>query len=112
MTTDKREVVYLGRDNTVDLQILADGIPVDLSSITKYELKDTQCSWLVSSLTSPTAFDDSLGDGKLTISLGEEVIPVGDQSAWLILYDANHQDGIIWCKVLLTVINICVTPNG
>jgi hypothetical protein len=106
----KREVVYLGRDNTVDLQLLANDVPIDLDAVTKYELRDCLCNWTIDSTVSPTAFDASNGNGELNLNLGDEEIPAGDQSAWLILYDPAHADGIVWGKVFFSVINICASP--
>ena len=111
MDTGQREVVYLGRDNTVDLQLLALGAPIDLSAVTKFELKDTLCNWTINSTDSASAFDISKGDGILELNLGDEDIPQGEQSAWLILYDALHDDGVVWGKVLFSVINICAVSN-
>ena len=110
MDSAQREVVYLGRDNSVDLQLLATGTPVDLSAVTKFELRDTLCGWTVSSDTSPGVFDISKGNGVLVLNLGDEEIPPGDQSAWLILYDGAHDDGVVWGKVYFSVINICASP--
>lgn len=107
----EREVVYLGRDNTVDLQLLAQRVPIDLSAVTRFELRDSLCNWNIDSVTSPAVFDVSRGDGILVLNLGSELIPAGDQSAWLILYDALHTDGTVWGKVYFSVINICVVPS-
>ena len=111
MDNTQREVVYLGRDNSVDLQLLASGTPIDLSAVTKFELKDTLCGWdTIDSSTSPGAFDITKGNGILVLNLGDEGISPGDQSAWLILYDGAHDDGIVWGKVFFSVINICASP--
>lgn len=111
MDTPLREVVYLGRDNTVDLQLLAQGVPIDLDAVTKFELKDIQCNWSIDSTTSASAFDKTEGNGVLKLNLGEEEIPQGDQTAWLILYDALHDNGVVWGKVLFSIINICAVQT-
>ena len=111
MYNAQREVVYLGRDNTVDLQLLANGVPIDLDAVTKFELKDVLCGWdTIDSTTSPTAFDKTKGNGTLVLNLGDEGISPGDQSAWLILYDVLHDDGVVWGKIFFSVINICASP--
>jgi len=100
-----REIVYLNRDNTIDMILKADGSAVDLSSVTKMELIIDETT--ISSLTSPDAFDWSEGSGKLILALGDEDIDAGSYDAQLIVYDVDNPDGIMW-----SYINIVVRESG
>ena len=107
-----RETVYLGHDNAIDLKLKADGVAVDLSSVTRMILRDVGCLWEVDSATSAGAFDWSAGGGALSPRLGDETIPPGTYNCWLIVFDPTNTDGIVWEEQLrLTVIAVCtVTP--
>lgn len=107
-----REIVYLNRDNTIDIILKADGTAADLSSVTKMELilDDTT----ISSVSSSDAFDWSQhgadteeADRKLILALGDEDIDVGSYDAQLIVYDVDNPDGIMW-----SYINIVVRESG
>ena len=112
MATSTRETVYLGRDNAIDIDLLADGAPVDLSSVTRMILRDSGCVWEVDSITSPTAFDWSAGDGRISMALGDEPIPAGAYSCRLIVYDPTNTDGVVWDDLLrLTVVSLCTVPT-
>ena len=102
------EVVHLDRDNTIDLQLKADGVVVDLSGTTKMEL--AVGSTTISSTTSPSAFDWSnhgsgtpAADRKLILSLGDESLTVGKYWATLFVYDLLNTDGIAWDTFRLQV---------
>lgn len=107
-----RETIYLDKNNAIDLILLADGVAVDLSSVTRMILRDVGCEWEVDSATSAVAFDWSAGGGVLSLRLGDETIPPGAYNCWLIVIDPTNTDGIVWEEQLrLTVIAVCtVTP--
>ena len=97
-----REIVYLNRDNTIDVILKADGSAVDLSSVTKMEIivDDTTT---ISSVSSPDAFDWSdhgadtdEDDRQLVLALGNESIEAGSYDAVLIVYDVDNPNGIPW----------------
>ena len=103
-----RETAYIGKDNGIDLQLLADGAPLDLSSVTRMILRDAGCVWEVDSTTSPGAFDWSAGNGVISLTLGDEPIAAGAYSCWLIVYDPTNTYGIVWEEQLrLTVVDVC-----
>lgn len=105
-----RETSYIGRDNAIDLQLLADGAAVDLSSVTRMILRDVACTWEVDSITSPGAFDWSAGDGIISLILGDEAIASGAYSCWLIVYDPTNTDGVVWEEQMrLTVVDVCTS---
>jgi hypothetical protein len=88
------EIVYLGRDNTIDLQLLVDGQPADLLNTTRMtlEIGDT----LVDSDLSPSAFDWQQGNGKLVLKLGGENLTPGTYMATLTVYNETAPNGIVW----------------
>lgn len=96
-----REVVYLGRDNTVDLLLKADGVAQDLSSVTRMVLKDVAGEWEIDYNDYNDAFNWNTGvTGKVVLSLGDalnaESVAEGVYEVKLVLYDAVNTDGIIW----------------
>lgn len=102
-----REYVYLGRDNTIELQLLADKTPLtalQMQAITKIEL--IYNGQTISSQTNPDAFDWSTreAEGVVIIALGDISISAGtDLAADLIIYDAENTNGIVWSSFTLKV---------
>lgn len=89
------EKVYLGRDNTVDLLLMADGAAVDLSSVTRMTLDIG--GTVVDSETSPAAFDWDTGTtGKVILALGDVELSEGGYKTILTVYDPSNPDGIVW----------------
>lgn len=100
------EIIWKGRDNSIDLLIKADGeIVTGLDvTVTKIELKYKDIYY--SSTDSPTSFDwASRGaDGVIILKLGLLSLPAGkDKKAELIIYDAVNTNGIVWGQFVLTV---------
>ena len=110
MATTSSEIVYLGRDNAIDLQLLSDGRAADLSSVTRMILRDSACTWEVDSSTSPTSIDWAGGDGALTLQLGQEPIPPGVYLCHLFVYDPTNPNGLFWQKVKVSFVNLCAMP--
>ena len=97
------EVVYLGRDNSIDLLFMVDGNVADISGAERVTIEFGDVT--VDSDTSPDAFDWSDGeDGILYLTLGEESIPVGSYNALIVIYDTIFTDGVVWddfrCRVV------------
>jgi hypothetical protein len=101
-----REVIYKGRDNTIDLQLSSDEGVADLSGVTKVELVDTFGSLgTISSDDFPSAFDWSSGDGVLVLSIADaETITDGVSNMVVnsthrfnvIVYDSENTNGVDW----------------
>lgn len=85
-----------GRDNTIELRLLADGVVIDGSSITKVELAAQGQSF--NSDDDPTLFDLSQkADGIVILKLGGAGLDAGEnQQAELYVYDAVNVNGIHW----------------
>jgi len=98
-----REIVYLGRDNTIDWQLQADSVAVDLASVTRMVLQIGDVT-----IDSDT---DGMGEGNpfywtggvptegvanLFLTLGGAELASGIQDAKLIVYDPDHAAGLVW----------------
>ena len=108
-----KETVYLAYDNAIDLQLRVDGAAVDLAPVTRMVLADVGCVWEVDSAASPGVFNWGAGGGVLTMKLGEEPVPPGAYSCWLIIHDPTNPDGIVWGeKLKVSFVSVCRPPAG
>lgn len=94
------ETIYSGRNNTFSLQLLRDGLAINLLSITGYELH----------LSSGRVFDDPLNfvekdDGIVEISIGNLLLAadVGTYIAYLVTFDPINVQGVRWPNFKLKV---------
>ena len=94
-------VIYLGRDNAIEWELLVDGKTVTLSSVTRVVV------WLPPSASedgTPVVFDtNSDSDITLTASStrvriegGERLLNTGSYPSYLTVYDAANPDGLAW----------------
>lgn len=102
------EIVYLNRDNTVDLLLKADGVAEDLTAVTRMIVKQEDGDWSVDSDTYPSAFDWAPGTtGKvildLAAALAAEDVSAGKYISRLVVYDPSNTNGIVWGTFLLIV---------
>lgn len=88
-----RENVYNGRDNTVELALMVDRIPIDHTTITRAVL--TAGATVVDSASSPALFDFTHPD-RLVMKLGSAGLAAGKHSFRLVVYDAQHPNGWAW----------------
>lgn len=95
------EIVYLARDNTIDLQLLSDGRVVSLASVTRIDVVDKKGTWSVTSVEAPHAFDWSAGNGMVILSFGLQNIPPGNYICLMVVYDQGNPHGIVWDEVTL-----------
>lgn len=106
-----REIIYLGRDNTIDWQLQADGVAVDLSSVTRMTLQ-------IGAVTLDSA-DDGNGLGNpfywtsgvpasgvanLFLTLGGAELTAGFANARLTIYDPDHPNGLVWTQEPVNII--------
>ena len=99
------EIVYLGRDNTIDLILSADGVVQSLTSVSRIDLIDVGCSFEITSEDYPGAFDWSTNPaaGVLILHLSDIDIPVGYYTCKLVVYDPTNTQGIVWGCINLLV---------
>lgn len=93
------EVVYLGRDNSIDLLLKTDGEVQSLSSITSMKLIFVNGS----TITSTNLDDDPIRwgksgyiEGEVRLFLGEEDLAAGKYNTELVLYDPSNLNGVSW----------------
>ena len=102
-----REIIYLGRSNTIDWQLQADGAAVDLSSVTRMTLEIG--GEVLDSATQGngqgntfywTSGIPATGVPNLYLALGPAAenagIAAGNYNACLVTYDPDNLDGIVW----------------
>ncbi len=112
----RREYVYLTRDNAIDLVLMADGTVPSLASVNRMQLLVGAVT--IDSQTAPGVFDWSrtltadeaarvpgaqAGDSKLVLALGGQALAAGDHTARLAVYDDEHTAGIVWGDIPIRV---------
>ena len=101
------EYVYLGRDNTIDLLLKADGTATDLASVTKITASFNNV--LISSTDNEAGLItwdvDGYDTGEIRIAVGGETIPGGKYNKVpIIVYDATNTTGVHWGYIPVEVI--------
>ena len=94
-----KEVIYKGRDNSIDLQLSSDSGVADFSGVTKIELVTPLGDLAtISSIDHPEYFDSTSGDGILKLSLGlvDGLVVRKSHQFDIILYDADNVHGVNW----------------
>lgn len=108
------EVVYLGHNNTIDLQLKASSTAVNLASVSKITLTfgDTLVENSSASSGAITWAGASYSTGEVRIKVGSlmssssastYLLSPGHYDATLVVYDASHSSGLIWAKVPIHV---------
>jgi len=106
MATD-REIIWLGRDNTIDLVFYAEQSSgttiVDLSTVTQIDVTFGSGT-TVSSSTSPTLFSGVTSPiGEVTFKFGSVDLTSGKYRSEIIVYDPDNSNGIVWDKIPIIV---------
>lgn len=94
-----RETVYNGYDNSIDLILKEDGAAyTGLSAVTRMKCVDKDGDWTIDSAVDATAFDWATEEetGKVLLKFGLQSIAAGSYIGKLIVYDADHTNGIFW----------------
>lgn len=97
-----REIIYKGRNNTIDVILTSNGVAQSLSSVTHMELVVAGVTY--SSSSTPAYFDWSgPTTGYVSISLGQSGVTPQSAMGKLIIYDTSHTNGILWGKIPLRI---------
>ena len=96
------ETIWLGHDNTIDLQLKKDGVALtndEMDAITM--ITASFGSILISSENEagdPIRWRQSGYDtGEIRIDVGGESIPPRTYNhVWLVVYDASNTEGVVW----------------
>lgn len=93
------QVVWLGHDNAIDLQLLESAVAVDLSNVTRMMLHVGDMA--IDSAVEAGMFDWTIGDGICRFTLGGSSIPPGSYTGCRIeVWDPAHANGIVWSEDL------------
>jgi hypothetical protein len=111
MTSSEMEVLALDCDNTIDLLLKADGVAVDLSSVTRIDAVFSSTVTVSSTNGNtgpikwlPAAYDT--GEIRIDLSDSDEAsLTVGIYNVKIIVYDATWTDGVYWGNVITEVID-------
>jgi len=109
------EYLYLGRENTIDLILKADGVAVDLSAVTQIK---AVFNTVVISSTNPAAglikwAQGGYDTGEIRLDCaGDTNLETQGAGIWdvpIITYDPSNTDGIQWGFVRIEVVTDPVT---
>jgi len=99
------EIVWLGHDNTIDLQLTASSSAQSLNAVTK--ITATFGSTLVSGSSRSTGAitwqNSGWSTGEIRMDLGSQSISAGEYNVPIIVYTASYANGIVWGKVPVVV---------
>lgn len=92
------EIVYLGRDNTIELELHENGVNIaDYSAITRVKIT-TLSGDIIDSDVSPALID--WAGSKIIIDAGQSNLTVGRHTAKLETWDPDNANGIVWTERL------------
>jgi hypothetical protein len=99
------EVVYLGHNNKIDLQLKASSVAQALSSVTAISLTFGNTKIENSSAASGAIIwsSASFSTGQVRLNLGDQTIAAGKYHAPLIVYDASNASGVVWGYVPIII---------
>lgn len=102
MTT---EIIYLGHDNTIDLQLKTDGVAQDLIAVTKITATfDTVTISSVDKAAGAITWDQAGYDiGEIRMALGGETISAGGYDVPIVVYDPSNTAGVVWGSINVLV---------
>ena len=104
--TSVLEPIYLGHDNTINLQLTADSVAVDTSGFTKVTatleseagVKLTVTTLAAAKATGSIKWDQSGYDtGEIRIKFGDQSLTGGQRHTLkVVAYDSTNTDGVVW----------------
>jgi hypothetical protein len=94
------ELVYLSRDNIIELSLTVDGTPIDHTIINRVKIKVG--STVLDSNTAPLLFDMT-NTNRLILKLATAGITAGRYNSELVIYDATHSNGLFWSELVVIV---------
>jgi hypothetical protein len=90
--------IFKGSDNTNEFILKKDGIPKDLSSVTRISMLFSDGTDVTNSTGDawPIKWIDQDQTGLVVCQLGEIDLTVGELTAKLLTYDPVNSDGVVW----------------
>jgi len=111
MTYIQQEIVYLGHDNTIDLQLKASSAAYSCTSVTK--ITATFGSTLIENSSAASGAITWQGSGystgEIRLKVGDQSISAGTYNVPIIVYTAASSTGIVWDYV---PIKVKASPEG
>lgn len=98
------EKVYLSKNNLFSIILSADDVDQPLDSITKIQVMEKKGAFVVDSdvdagaITWPTSTT-----GEVLFDFGNLDLPAGDKECFLIVFDAQNPEGIVWLDLILEI---------
>lgn len=104
------ELAYIGRDNSIDLELREDGAAVDLSMVSRVRLElfdvndESPTPVVIDSAITAGAFDfeTDAGAGVIHIMLGAILAAEGEYRVRLVTFDPDNTAGLVWVHELGT----------
>lgn len=100
MTLTDKEIIHIGRDNSIDFILYADSTAQDLSAVTEMRLR---VGAVIVASTNSTAGDirwsgAGYATGETRIFAGGTALGLstGSFTAALVVYDATNPSGVVW----------------
>lgn len=92
------DLIFRGSDNTNEILLKKDGVPQDLSSVTRMAFHFSDGTDVTNSTGAafPIKWIGTGQTGLVVCQFGEESLAVGDLTAKLLTYDPTNSDGIVW----------------
>ena len=94
------ESVFLGKDNTVNVVLSNNGVPIDHTTITRATISLDSTGTVIDSSITPGVFIFTDAT-KLIMKLGLAALPAGRYWATLTVWLPGNTDGLVWAPTLL-----------
>ena len=97
------EEVYIGRANSIDIELTDNGLPITHSDITRVTVTlDDEVKTVIDSQVDVSVFDWSSNPYlSMRFGLKDPALPTGTHTGVMVVYDAQNPAGIRWEEVLL-----------
>jgi hypothetical protein len=101
MALFNEELIWLGRDNTIDLVLYSNASAVDLAAVTEMRLSLKNTTVIIASTSNTTGIirwgSTSWGTGEIRIVAGgSTVLTPGRYTATLVVFDPSNSSGVVW----------------
>ena len=121
-------VVYLneseiGYDNRIELSLRvpqdedSDPVPVSLAAVTNITFSIPSIPLTIESTSpseGPIIWDEEITEevGKVMLSFGGELVVEGSFTGWMITYDPDHPNGIVWGGPTGIAFSVVLVPSN
>jgi hypothetical protein len=101
MALFNEELIWLGRDNTIDLVLYSNASAVDLTAVTEIRLALKNTTVVIASTDNTTGIirwgSTSWDTGEIRIVAGgSTLLTPGRYTATLVVFDPSNSSGVVW----------------